>query len=46
MRYRQLVNGDTILFEPDDIYHWVEEQDPDNELFGLSIMEGILYDVM
>jgi len=33
-------------FAPEEIYHWIDEQDPDNEVFGLSTLEGAIYEIL
>lgn len=46
VKYIQVVNGQSQDFAPEEVYHRIDEQDPDNEIFGLSILEGIIYEVL
>jgi HK97 family phage portal protein len=45
LRYIQTVNGVQQSFDPDDIIHYFTSQDPDNQMFGMSKLEPLVYDV-
>ena len=44
--YAQKINGHIKEYEKDDIVHFFDESDPDNEVLGLSLMEGLIIDVL
>jgi HK97 family phage portal protein len=44
-KYIQNINQQIIEFEPDEIEHFTDNLDPDNELWGMSLLESILDDV-
>lgn len=46
IKYEQRVGGKIITYTTNEIAHFVEELDPDNEAIGLSIMEGMITDVL
>lgn len=46
IKYIQSVDGKAQDFAPEEIKHLYSEKDPDNEIFGLSPMEGIITDVL
>lgn len=47
LKYDQFVNGKVIhTYMPEDIVRCYDELDPDNEIFGLSYMEGIILDIL
>jgi len=46
VKYFQAVQADYQEFSPNEIVHFYDELDPDNEIFGMSPMEGIIVDVM
>lgn len=46
IKYIQVVNGVATDFWPDEIIHRKDETDPDNEIFGLSILESVIYEVL
>lgn len=46
VKYFQAVQASYQEFEPDEIVHFYDELDPDNEIFGMSPMEWIIIDVM
>lgn len=46
IKYIQSVDGKSQDFAPEEIKHLYSEKDPDNEIFGLSPMEGIITDVL
>lgn len=46
VKYVQQVNGNQQTFNPEEIAHLYIEKDPDNERMGLSMVEGIITDVM
>ncbi len=45
IEYIQRVGGRTTSFHPDDIVHAFSARDPDNPLFGMGNVEGVLYDI-
>lgn len=45
--YEQRVAGQAVnRYEPKDIVNCFDETDPDNEIFGLSVLESIIYDTL
>ena len=45
LKYMQKVSGnETITFEPDEMLHVVMDDDPDNELLGMSPLETALWE--
>lgn len=47
MAYEQFVNGKVSqVYDPSDVVNCYDELDPDNEVFGLSIMEGIILEIL
>lgn len=35
---------DPVVFEPDEIFHWMDEQDPNAEVFGMSPLEHAIWE--
>lgn len=46
LKYEQRVGGKVQTYTVEEIAHYWEELDPDNEAIGLSIMEGMITDVL
>jgi HK97 family phage portal protein len=47
VKYIQTIHGKIVNeYMPDDIVNCFDETDPDNEIFGLSIMEGIILEIL
>lgn len=45
--YIQFLNGKEVQrYTPEDVVHCYDEKDPDNEVFGLSLLEGIVTEVL
>ncbi len=44
--YRQIVKWETNNFSENEVLQSMIESDPDNELFGISIMEALMIDVL
>lgn len=45
-RYLQRMNWDLVEFNPEDILHIKDKTDMDNEMYGLSKVETLVYDLM
>lgn len=35
---------DPVIFEPSEIFHWIDEQDPNAEVFGISPLEHAIWE--
>ena len=46
LRYIQVKWSDSIIFQPNEIFHFKDSIDPDNEVFWISKVETLVYDVM
>ena len=45
-KYLQRMNWDLVAFEPDEILHIKDKTDMDNEMYGISKVETLVYDLM
>ena len=45
-KYVQRVRGDMVTFEPNEIIHAKDKVDMDNEVFGISKVETLCYDLL
>jgi len=46
LSYKQTLNGSMIEFTKDEIIHFYEELDPDNELIGMSRVESLITELL
>lgn len=46
IKYIQHVRASSDTIERENMLHFIDEPDPDNEIFGLSLMEGLIIDVL
>jgi len=46
IKYIQRVRGNAVIFEPNEILHVIDKPDMDNEIFGISKVETLIYDLM